>query len=101
MPQSGRTEKPGNLMSAVYSGRSGAAGNVDDAPYKPKRPNSMVRRNSITGRSFTPGNDSNIQLPSRAPGSMQSKTGTPSTKGIPSRSSGKYNYSSSKGLLKR
>ena len=98
---SGRSGGPGNITGAGSSGRSGSAGNSDGTPHKPRQPGSMKQSSSVVGRSLTPGNDTSLRLPSNAAGSMQSKTGKPDSSGVPGRSSGKFNYASSKGLLKR
>lgn len=66
-----------------------------------RQPGSMSQKSSIAGRSLCPGNDGSLKLPSNAAGSMQSRTGKPDASGIPGRTAGKFNYTSSKGLLKR
>ena len=98
---SGRTGNPGNIAGSMRAARTGSAGNVEGAPHKARQPGSMSQKSSIAGRSLTPGNDGSLKLPSNAAGSMQSRTGKPDSSGIPGRSSGKFNYASSKGLLKR
>lgn len=98
---SGRTGNPGNSAGAGGSGRTGTPGNVDGAPYKARQPRSMKQSGSIAGRSLTPGNDTSLKLPSNAAGSMQSRTGKPDASGIPGRTAGKFNYATSKNLLKR
>jgi len=98
---SGRTGNPGNQVGGGASGRTGSGGNVDGHPHPCRQPGSMAQSSSIAGRSLRPGNDDSLRLPSNAPGSMQSKNGSVDSSGIPSRSKGKFNYASSKGLLKR
>ena len=97
---SGRTGTPGNTVGKMATGRTGSAGN-GEAMHKARQPGSMKQTGTIAGRSLTPGNDTSLRLPSNAAGSMGSKTGKPDSSGVPSRSSGKFNYASSKGLLKR
>jgi hypothetical protein len=102
MPEgSGRTGNPGNMAGGGSSGRSGSAGNVDGAPHKARQPGSMSQHSSIAGRSLTPGNDGSLKIPSNAAGSMGQGPGKVDSSGIPGRSKGKFDYASSKGLLKR
>ena len=93
---SGRSDVAGNLTGKNLSGRSGSAGNVEG-----KSPKLNYRTSgSESGRSGAPGNDSRSQLPTRATGSMQGRTGKPSSKGVPGKSH-KFNYQKSSGLLTR
>lgn len=100
MPHSeGRTGNPGNSTAYKGLGRTGTAGNKASMIAMPKRP-TMTQSRSPAGRTLAPGNDTSNIIPSRNAGTMQGKTSTPSTEGVPSRVVGKYTHKDS-GLLKR
>jgi hypothetical protein len=98
MPEtSGRSGRPGNLAESKGSGRTGTPGNKESVSV-PSRPG-MSQTSTRAGRTLAPGNTSSAILPSRNPGTMKSKTGSPSGD-VPGKSTGKFHHKDS-GLLKR